>query len=393
MTRIARPLLLTLLVFWAAAAHAQTAQVLVQPRRSVTYAFPSDPGPWSISYHACISGETCVLSGTVTVNIIWYNGASAWTTGQKAKVRDFINNLGTTNWIGIFKQYPNTSGSYVTGFTVGSECDNPETQGVSWAAPATMLNGIVTGSITACSMTTSATQVYIVLPSMNDQTSVSFSGDNQIEQLSGNHLHQLVAMHVSGGRLFSGGPTPTGDGAFDAQMQTLSHEIAEDVTSGGSTTGYQGPSAGAQIADPCENTDSVHFVTAGNGQIASFCTASSNCFLLTALWQPWTAINGLQAMTCNDIPSPAFSTFQRCFGASDCPASLNCVNNLCAEPTCSDSIQNQSESDVDCGAQCANTLNSTGLLCGTGKKCNSWEDCFSATTGHGENACSGGTCL
>jgi hypothetical protein len=52
--------------------------------------------------------------------------------------------------------------------------------------------------------------------------------------------------------------------------------------------------------------------------------------------------------------------------------SLDCVGNVCQAPTCSDSIQNEGETDVDCGGpNCA--------PCGPGLGCLINSDCQSVS--------------
>src|SRR5262249_13229549 len=67
-----------------------------------------------------------------------------------------------------------------------------------------------------------------------------------------------------------------------------------------------------------------------------------------------------------------------CNAASDC-ASLVCTGSVCQPATCSDSIKNGTESDVDCGgASCP--------PCNIGQKCGANGDCKG-------QSCSGGLCV
>ncbi|HYP75191.1 MAG TPA: hypothetical protein VER12_04535 [Polyangiaceae bacterium] len=69
-----------------------------------------------------------------------------------------------------------------------------------------------------------------------------------------------------------------------------------------------------------------------------------------------------------------------CKEAGDCKSKI-CSNNKCQKATCSDQVQNQDESDKDCGGVCA----SSAKACGVGLHCNSEADCeswiCSSTTG------------
>src|SRR5262249_28333020 len=55
-----------------------------------------------------------------------------------------------------------------------------------------------------------------------------------------------------------------------------------------------------------------------------------------------------------------------CVTGTDC-ATLVCKMNLCVAQSCTDTVQNGSETDVDCGGSCP--------PCGFGKKCGTNGDC------------------
>lgn len=61
-----------------------------------------------------------------------------------------------------------------------------------------------------------------------------------------------------------------------------------------------------------------------------------------------------------------------CTQKSDCINGVCGSNNVCAEPTCSDTVQNQSESDLDCGGP---YCRSSSTACDNGKKCVENADC------------------
>jgi hypothetical protein len=67
-----------------------------------------------------------------------------------------------------------------------------------------------------------------------------------------------------------------------------------------------------------------------------------------------------------------------CLSSSDCPGGGLCANNQCQPPSCGDGLQNQGETDIDCGG-----LNCGP--CGITQGCSSASDCL---TGN----CDGGAC-
>jgi hypothetical protein len=68
---------------------------------------------------------------------------------------------------------------------------------------------------------------------------------------------------------------------------------------------------------------------------------------------------------------------KKCGGAADCVSGA-CVAGTCAVPSCTDLVQDGTESDVDCGGTCP--------VCAVGKNCGAAVDCSSGV-------CAGGKCL
>ncbi|HVY49869.1 MAG TPA: hypothetical protein VHB21_28435 [Minicystis sp.] len=73
---------------------------------------------------------------------------------------------------------------------------------------------------------------------------------------------------------------------------------------------------------------------------------------------------------CGTPGGPAEGTCVDCNSGADCPSGV-CTSNVCQMPSCTDMVQNGSESDVDCGQACAPTL------CAYQKKCAANADCAS----------------
>ncbi|MBB88505.1 MAG: hypothetical protein CMP06_14605 [Xanthomonadales bacterium] len=79
-------------------------------------------------------------------------------------------------------------------------------------------------------------------------------------------------------------------------------------------------------------------------------------------------------------------TGEGCTDAGDCISTVcDGGTNTCAAPTCSDGVQNQGETDTDCGGPC-------GATCDTGETCNGAGDCTSLVCDGGTNTCSAPTC-
>ena len=78
---------------------------------------------------------------------------------------------------------------------------------------------------------------------------------------------------------------------------------------------------------------------------------------------------GCIAKTCKDV-GECGAAADGCGGTLSCGAcsgQFRCVDNRCIPPTCSDAVQNQGETDVDCGGPCQR--------CAVGKACNDRSDC------------------
>jgi hypothetical protein len=75
-------------------------------------------------------------------------------------------------------------------------------------------------------------------------------------------------------------------------------------------------------------------------------------------------------LDCGGVDCSDCAAGQGCASAGDCISAV-CTSNVCVAATCSDTVQNQTETDVDCGGGCA-----PGLRCAVGKKCTLATDCI-----------------
>jgi hypothetical protein len=335
-----------------------------------------------------VSCAGCVMSGNIPVDIIWYsNPGTPWTNPDKAFARSWFNNVQTSAWWAMWSaQYPDGSGNRATGAFVNAECDDPENEGVIFIPPDTIISNIMTAAVGApCNLPSSSTHAYAILTSTNDITAGG-AGANFFDV--GHGRHGLFALRTTGGKLFTGAPSPSGNLNLDFQMESLSHEWVELVTSGSAIGGWLS-AGGLQVMDLCEATDGSRFFLAPNGQLANW-NAGPNYFLLANVW------NNYPYNLCDTaLPYGGDTLTPRCYRNSDCNVGRVCKNNLCELPSCNDGIKNAQESDIDCGSTCGPTLGGFGGLCATGKHCFTYEDCQSAvTTDAGTGSCTdAGLCL
>jgi len=86
-----------------------------------------------------------------------------------------------------------------------------------------------------------------------------------------------------------------------------------------------------------------------------------------------------------DVPQPCADA-KACIANADCQ-SVVCTGSQCQAPTCSDSVKNGNETDIDCGGSCS-------TLCAPGKTCSSGSDCATAMcTGATAGICMESTCI
>jgi len=124
-----------------------------------------------------------------------------------------------------------------------------------------------------------------------------------------------------------------------------------DSCSGGTCSVHPG--------DPCDGPD-------GDGDCSETCDeGADDC-----------TGNDPVGLSCNDGSCPTCPDGDSCLDAADCTSGV-CSSGTCQVPTCSDSVENGTETDVDCGGSCSG--------CSTGEGCSSGADCVS-------QVCGGGTC-
>ncbi len=81
--------------------------------------------------------------------------------------------------------------------------------------------------------------------------------------------------------------------------------------------------------------------------------------------------NGAETdVDCGGGTCPACNIGQHCGGAGDCTSGF-CAANTCTAPSCTDTFRNGTETDVDCGGVCP--------PCALGKQCASGSDCTSGS--------------
>ena len=173
----------------------------------------------------------------------------------------------------------------------------------------------------------------------------------------------------------------------------------KDATSGAYTT-----CAAASCTDGIKNGPET-FTDCGGGcpgcQQGQACKVQTDCDLTIANID---CINGICAKPqCNDGARDGAETdvdcgggtCQKCANGMKCAVAADCTSNRCVDdgtgtlrcpvPTCSDTVQNQGESGIDCGGT------STCTRCGTGQGCTAPSDCINGVCGS-NNTCSAPTC-
>jgi len=110
---------------------------------------------------------------------------------------------------------------------------------------------------------------------------------------------------------------------------------------------------------------------------------SGNC--MGGLCQAPTCTDGIKNgsetdVDCGSTSCPACAAGKACAVAKDCESQVcPAAAKLCAAPSCTDAVSNGTETDVDCGGTCAAAP--TGRKCADGKKCGGGGDCASGVCG------------
>jgi hypothetical protein len=130
-------------------------------------------------------------------------------------------------------------------------------------------------------------------------------------------------------------------------------------------------------SDGCETMLTTNTDCGGCGVPCALPNGSASCAsgtcTLTACNPGYFDCDGNPADGCEPLPC---GNGQHCAVAADCSSGV-CTGGFCASPTCSDGVQNENETDVDCGGVCP--------PCANGKDCASAADCQSGV-------CTGGVC-
>jgi len=152
---------------------------------------------------------------------------------------------------------------------------------------------------------------------------------------------------------------------------------------------------------------SVKF-TAGDGDITNKTTTEYSHKKVTLEGSCASCSDGIQdqgesGVDCGGPNCAGCGTGETCALATDC-LSLVCSGGICTAPTCSDGVQNQGEVGVDCGGPCrscsctSTTCAAEGAQCGPiGDGCGNLLQCGSCSAGQtcgggGPSVCGVGSC-
>lgn len=124
------------------------------------------------------------------------------------------------------------------------------------------------------------------------------------------------------------------------------------------------------------NAGADYNIAAGNsyGQLVVFPGAG---FTSATAWANFSSACGAGQTACGGVCVTLTNDVNNCGGCGIVCSSHICVSSACQTATCSDSVKNGNETDVDCGGTCSK--------CSSGKHCLAGSDCTSGI-------CSSGTC-
>jgi hypothetical protein len=148
-------------------------------------------------------------------------------------------------------------------------------------------------------------------------------------------------------------------------------------------------------------TDGGGKVCDGNGSCVQClgdadCTGGATCDTMTDTCVTASCTDGMKDgeetdVDCGgaacDAMSRTCAVGKACMVGADCQSQV-CTGDVCQAPTCSDGVQNGTETDVDCGGA---TCDATGHTCGVGKRCLTAADCANGLC-DATNHCPAPTC-
>jgi hypothetical protein len=143
---------------------------------------------------------------------------------------------------------------------------------------------------------------------------------------------------------------------------------------------------GAAGTCPAPPTTTTSSVTTTSTSIASTTSTSSSTTTSTSSSTTTTAaatcVDGIQNqdetdVDCGGTICPTCTPGDSCLVGTDCDSSV-CTGLICQAASCTDGVENGSETDIDCGGSCP-------ADCALGQGCSVNGDCISS--------CSGGTCV
>ena len=151
--------------------------------------------------------------------------------------------------------------------------------------------------------------------------------------------------------------------------------VSTKVTKGDPCLGQTGVCEGGGMCVLCTKDGSTVFgCPTGEDCVGGLCTGCTN-----------------GTLDSNETDIDCGGTCAPCAEGKACKVGTDCVGGACdagscAALSCTDGVENGNETDVDCGGPCPND-------CGTGKKCNTSGDCVSKVcTGSGQKTCKAPTC-
>jgi hypothetical protein len=165
----------------------------------------------------------------------------------------------------------------------------------------------------------------------------------------------------------------------NGKMCNGNNDCQSDICAGGTciaaVTCFDNVKNGTESDVDCGGTCALKCAIGDSCKSGADC-ATATCTGMLCVAAPPTCTDMIQNGTESDVDcggscATKCALTKKCVTGADC-LSATCTGLVCvaAAPTCSDMIQNGTESDVDCGGSCA-------TKCVTGKKCVSGTDCVS----------------
>jgi hypothetical protein len=309
-----------------------------------------------------------LLTNPINIYYIWYGPVAA---ADQALAIDFANNVDTSAWWGIMQSYCDSTGTLVsTRVSFAGALQIDETEGKA----ETDANLIVLTILGSGGLPVDPNGVYVIFGAPGTVSAESPGASGFHKSLGVESEGQTVGVHLA---WINGECSEGTQQGGPCQVEVLSHELAESATDPSPLSGWSNGSDEGEVADVC--VPDVIDGGVGPTHVASWNGAPANehlgshDYVLQPIW-----VNGGGGYC---ALARSADEGRACASGSDCPNTGICTAGICQLANCTNGVRDGSETDIDCGGYCG--------PCARGQSCVTSADCLGASV---DTSCFYGIC-